>query len=246
MRNIKRILQAIDALDLGNAGALSSPSLRPTTAELEIAADAAEAGLPLTPGSPPSHAFNRRAGGSSSAAGAGPSSSSAAAGSSSMNMAAATDANADHEYAVALSNAAKTELATLKLRLSPIAAAEAGLAERLSGGVQVSELAKRRGGGVYVRSGWQSTARFAGRKRRADGESAEDNRNAESASEQKSRRDPLEEELDRIASMLSACKDDVKELWRHPVVKVLIEKRKLRLQESAELCVIYSMLHRRD
>lgn len=235
MRNIKRILQALDALDLGNAGALSSPSLRPSTAEFESAMEAIDIDMPLTPAS---QAFTRRAGGGgmSANAAAGASSSSAGAGSSSSAAMPDTAEN-ERDNAVALSNVAKTELATLKLRLSPIAAAESGLAERLSGGVQVSELAKRRGGGVYVRSGWQSTARFAGRKRRADGQTAEGNGTAESAArnEEKTRRDPFEDELDRIATMLFACKDDVKELWGHPVVKILIERRKLRLQESAAL-----------
>lgn len=131
---------------------------------------------------------------------------------------------ADAELQTLLSASNKTELATLKLRLSPLVTAEAGLAEKISGGVQISAVAKRRGGGVYVRSGWQSNARLMGPKRRAGGQYPEEHG-----------KDPMDEELDRISRMLFACRDDIKALWSHPIIKLLIEKRKLRLQESAEL-----------
>lgn len=127
-----------------------------------------------------------------------------------------------------LSNTAKTELATLKLRLSPLLTAEASLAERLSGGVQVGALAKRRGGGVYVRNGWQTTLQVSGKKRRHDESVGVAEQGANGS-------DPVQEELDKISRMLSACREDVKALWSHQVVRTLISKRRLRLQESAEL-----------
>lgn len=34
------------------------------------------------------------------------------------------------------------------------------------------------------------------------------------------------------------AKDDIKELWQHPSVRALIKKRRLRLDDSAELYVI--------
>ena len=128
-----------------------------------------------------------------------------------------------------LSAAARTQLVTLRLQLSPLVGVESTLADRLSGGAQVSALAKRRGGGVYVRSGWQSNVRINGRKRRADESDGGANGKAP-----ENARNQLEEELDNVARMLNACQNDIKALWNHPFVKLLIDKRKLRLQESAD------------
>jgi len=130
---------------------------------------------------------------------------------------------------VPLSPPARTQLANLKLRLSPLVSSESALADRLSGGVQLNASAKRRGGGLYVRSGWQSNVRINGRKRRAD-----EGHGKAAVSEAVNLRSQLEEELDKVGRMLDACKDDIKQLWSHPFIKLLIDKRKLRLQESAD------------
>lgn len=185
VRNIKRILQALDALNLGPAGARPSTSAAEIEEELQAVADITEVDVDNSKG--------------------------------------------ESEAPMAqLSNAAKTELATLKLRLSPLLTAEASLADRLSGGVQVGALAKRRGGGVYVRNGWQTTLQVSGKKRRRD-ESVGANDELENGT------DPVQEELDKIQRMLEACREDVKALWAHQVVRTMISKRRLRLQESAEL-----------
>ena len=128
-----------------------------------------------------------------------------------------------------LTNTTRRELATLKLRLSPLLTAEASLADRLSGGVQVGTLARRRGGGVYVRSGWQTTMSVSGKKRRHSEEGRDEEGDAG-----KGKLNAVEEELNKISRLLFACQDDVKALWAHPVVRAIIDKRKLRLQESAE------------
>ena len=47
-------------------------------------------------------------------------------------------------------------------------------------------------------------------------------------------RDVIQKELEDISSLLYACREDVKALWAHAAVRSLIDKRKLRLQESAE------------
>ncbi|TDL19939.1 guanine nucleotide binding protein alpha subunit [Rickenella mellea] len=106
----------------------------------------------------------------------------------------------------------KAELARLRLRLSPLCSAEKVLADRLSGGVQVGAGAQKRGGGVYVRAGWQAQA---GKKLRSGDEDEED-------------------ELTKIARVLANCREDVKELWQHPSVKGLVASRKMRLEESSE------------
>lgn len=183
VRNIKRILQALDALNLGPAGVRQAASSAEMEEELQAAAEIMEID------------------------------------------AADSGKNESEPPVVQLSGAAKTELATLKLRLSPLLTAEASLADRLSGGVQVGALAKRRGGGVYVRTGWQTTLQVSGKKRRHE----------ESLDMIENGYDPVQEELDKIARMLLACKEDVKALWSHHVVQMLINKRRLRLQESAEL-----------
>ncbi|KAI5119428.1 hypothetical protein M0805_009879 [Coniferiporia weirii] len=191
VRNIKRVLQALDAFDL-SPGSTAAP--RPSGSNVD---------LDHTPN--PSGEITE------------------------VDIDADTQVKTNGEDGAIfqLSAAAKTELATLRLRLSPLLTAEASLADRLSGGVQVGALAKRRGGGVYVRSGWQTTLTVSGKKRRHD-ESTEANQSEENG------RDPVQEELDKIERMLFACREDVKALWAHPVVKAMIEKRKLRLQESAE------------
>ncbi|PAV16151.1 G- alpha subunit [Pyrrhoderma noxium] len=193
VRNIKRILQALDALN-------------------------------LTPNSPPP----------TSVPVAGPSSLPFDAGNEQDLDAEAVAADVDNGDGpmTNLSMAARTELATLKLKLSPLLSAEAGLADRLSGGVQVGALAKRRGGGVYVRTGWQTTMSVSGRKRRHSEEN--DSKGKEVQDGEQRTRDVIQKELEDISSLLYACREDVKALWAHAAVRSLIDKRKLRLQESAE------------
>ncbi|KAH9987286.1 G-alpha-domain-containing protein [Russula compacta] len=121
------------------------------------------------------------------------------------------------------------QIATLRLRLSPLVAAESTLADRLSGGVRVSGSGK---GSVYVRHGWQvrSTARnpsSASRSRATSGVlagSAIESGNSVNISE-------IVEEVGRI---LDASKEDVKTLWRSEIVQKMIKRRRLRLDEWAE------------
>ena len=172
---------------------------------------------------------------SEDASGAGPSSSSSLAVGSPASESSTRHNNVEPDkelLALALSAAARTELATLKLRLSPLVTVESTLADRLSGGVEVTATAKRRGVGVYVRSGWQ---------KRSDGDAAPGSKAAgkrrvveDNYSNGLNGADHMEDELDKTARLLNNCREDIKTLWHHPFVKFLIEKRKLRLQESAE------------
>jgi len=198
LRNIKRILQALDALELGTDG---SPSLQSSGPDVSMRDISPEPDLDTVAFAGPSRTHD------------------------------GTPGAADHSdvLSVPLSPPARTQLANLKLRLSPLVSAESALADRLSGGMQLNASAKRRGGGVYVRSGWQSNVRINGRKRRAD-----DGHGKAAVSEAANLRNQLEEELDKVGRMLDACKGDIKQLWTHPFIKLLIDKRKLRLQESAD------------
>ena len=42
---------------------------------------------------------------------------------------------------------------------------------------------------------------------------------------------------DLVARMLAAAREEVSALWRHPLVRQLVKYRKVRLEESASLCV---------
>lgn len=129
------------------------------------------------------------------------------------------------------------QIATLRLRLSPLVAAESTLADRLSGGTRLSGSGRD---SVYVRHGWQlmSAARntsFPNRSRGSSGAvaaSAMESGNSVNVSE-------VVEEVGRI---LDASKEDVKALWRSDVVQKMIKRRRLRLEEWAELYAFISRL----
>ncbi|KAF9223736.1 G-alpha-domain-containing protein [Gyrodon lividus] len=111
---------------------------------------------------------------------------------------------------------------------------EPQLADRLSGGISVSGSGK---GEVYVRSGWQARTIQKGHKllgRRSKRSEAE---NSELTAERPGTAlsvidsDPL---VDDVATMLHQSQEDIKSLWKHPVVRALISKRKLKLDEWSE------------
>lgn len=116
------------------------------------------------------------------------------------------------------------QIATLRLRLSPLVAAENTLADRLSGGVRVSGSGRD---SVFVRHGWQlrSATRNTSHSRGASGALATPPMGIANISE-------VVEEVGRI---LDASKEDVKALWRSDIVQKMIRRRRLRLDEWAEL-----------
>jgi guanine nucleotide-binding protein subunit alpha len=111
-------------------------------------------------------------------------------------------------------------IAILRRRLSPLVAADTQLADRLSGGITVSGSGK---GGVFVRSGWQT--------RTIENGLSMPRRPKRSADKDGKTEDPLVEDVCR---MLYASKEDIAQLWHHPTVKILISKRKLKLDEWSE------------
>jgi hypothetical protein len=130
----------------------------------------------------------------------------------------------------------KYQIATLRQRLSPLVAADAQLAERLADGVVVSGSGK---GNVFVRTGWQarSIENGLGLKRPRTTQSID----MKSANDKPTvKGDTLAEE---VGKMLEASKQDIHDLWKHPTVRTLISKRKLRLDEWEELCVVSSLGH---
>lgn len=122
------------------------------------------------------------------------------------------------------------QIANLRRRLSPLIAADAQLADRLSGGINVSGSGK---GGVFVRSGWQArtieNAIGKMKQRQYDNEKMRDGFG----------QDPMHDVLIQdVGRMLEISEEDILELWNHPTVKGLMVKRRLKLDEWSELLVI--------
>ncbi|KAI0711965.1 G-protein alpha subunit [Cerioporus squamosus] len=134
------------------------------------------------------------------------------------------------------------KVAQLRARLSPLLAAEASLAERLSGGVNVSGSGR---GSVFVRSGWQAKTlglAFGKARERTSsggrfsftGRSSMENKGSDI--ELQARRAQAEEDrlVAEVASILSECQGDIRELWELPAVKKLRDRRRLKLEEWAD------------
>jgi guanine nucleotide-binding protein subunit alpha len=120
------------------------------------------------------------------------------------------------------------QIATLRLRLSPLVAAESTLADRLSGGVRVSGSGKD---SVFVRHGWQlrsatRNSSFSNRSRGTSGALATPVVEGGNVN--------VSEVVEEVGRILDASKEDVKALWESDVVQKMIKRRRLRLEEWAE------------
>ncbi len=126
------------------------------------------------------------------------------------------------------------QIATLRLLLSPVVAAESTLADRLSCGVRVSGSGRDN---VFVRHGWQlrSAPRnsfLSSRSRGTSGAPATPvMENGISVN--------VSEVVDEVGRILDASKEDIKALWRSDVVQKMIKRRRLRLEEWAELYTLF-------
>ncbi|RPD61189.1 G-protein alpha subunit [Lentinus tigrinus ALCF2SS1-7] len=135
------------------------------------------------------------------------------------------------------------KVAQLRTRLSALLGAEATLADRLSGGVNVSGSGK---GSVFVRTGWQSRTlglAFGKARERTSSGGRFSFTGGRSSMEYKSsdmelqaRQAQAEEDklIAEVASVLTNCQGDVKELWELPEVKKLRDRRRLKLEEWAD------------
>ncbi|KAG2122874.1 G-protein alpha subunit [Suillus cothurnatus] len=109
------------------------------------------------------------------------------------------------------------EFSGLRTKLVPLVAMEDSLASELSGGVAVT------GGrtGVYVRAGWQAlvTPLSPNRSRALPGTGG---------------LSPAVAQVTSLASRtLISVQNEVDELWKHPAVRILVNNRRIRLDESA-------------
>ena len=106
------------------------------------------------------------------------------------------------------------------------------MAERLSGGNPSAAAGSK--GNLFVRSGWQ----LLGKSKRDRSSFTAGRSSSEIAprrSEDSGRVIISEDKLvEETAAILSACKNDIQDLWGLPYVRRLREKRKLRLEEWAE------------
>lgn len=114
------------------------------------------------------------------------------------------------------------EISQLRSKLVALISMEDSLASELSGGVSVT------GGrtGVYVRAGWQAlvTPLSPNRSRAVPATGGPT---------------PGVAHVTNLASRtINASQDEVDELWKHPAVRILLNNRRIRLDESAPLWVI--------
>lgn len=111
------------------------------------------------------------------------------------------------------------EVSRLRTKLVPLVAMEDSLASELSGGVAIT------GGrsGVYVRAGWQAlvTPLSPNRSHTLPGTGG---------------LSPGVAHVTNLASRtLISVQNEVDELWKHPAVRILLNNRRIRLDESAPL-----------
>jgi guanine nucleotide-binding protein subunit alpha len=144
----------------------------------------------------------------------------------------AASSSSDHSHTWTKDNSTN-QIAALRRKLSPLVFTDAQLADRLSGGIAVSGSGK---GSVYVRGGWQARTlenalgRLSGKRPNSE-KKERDSISTETPSVQ----DVL---ILDVARMLALFESDIKELWNHPTVKGMIAKRRLKLDEWSELCVV--------
>ena len=136
-----------------------------------------------------------------------------------------------HPHTSSVVTESQRQIATLRLRLSPLVAAEYTLADKLSGGVRVSGSGK---GSVYVRDGWQSRSTTRNSFSRSRAASTPNYSLPGTLTDGVN----VAEAVEEVCRILGASKEDVKTLWRSDVVQKMIKRRRLRLEEWAELSVV--------
>ena len=142
----------------------------------------------------------------------------------------------ESDEAQASASGTDKEMQLMKLRLAPLLETEPRLEARIAGGVPIASSGK---GNIFVRSGWQARSMFKSRSQSRTSFTGQ--RSSFETSSRKSEDSAMvivgekDMVLEETANILNACKDDVRELWNHPAVKRLRDKRKLKLEEWAEL-----------
>lgn len=127
-------------------------------------------------------------------------------------------------------------ISDLRRRLLTLVNTEPQLGDRLSGGISVSGSGK---GEIYVRSGWQARTIHASQKLIGKRSKRAETGNAELVIERPGTAMSIDDNsdalVDNVATMLDQSREDITTLWEHPIVRALISKRKLKLDEWSEL-----------
>ena len=141
------------------------------------------------------------------------------------------DPSTSHPYSTSVVTESQKDIATLRLRLSSLVAAEATLADRLSHDIRISGSGQ---GSVYARHDRQfrSSAHNSSSTNPSRGTTG-----ALSSPILEGGNNVNIEIVERVRKILGASKEDVKALWRSDVVQKMINRRRLRLEEGAELYV---------
>lgn len=114
-------------------------------------------------------------------------------------------------------------IAMLRLKLAPLIAAEALLADKLSGGMRSANPNQSK---VFARRGWQSLASFSLT-------SGLGHRSTRSADGIELSHGGLVAVVQEVAAVLDSCKSDISALWRNETTQKMIKRRRLRLEDSA-------------
>ena len=115
----------------------------------------------------------------------------------------------------------RSSVTQLRLQLTALVAVGQVLADWLSGGLNITSGGKN---GVYVRSGWQVTTQVSPTRNKGKGKARSTGNTPEDT-------DPDELVAD-------VARDDIASLRHHPAVTKLLDKKKIRLEEWSELCVL--------
>lgn len=117
----------------------------------------------------------------------------------------------------------RSSITQLRLRLTALVAVEQVLADRLSGGLNITGGGKD---GVYVRSGWQVTAQVHLARSKGKGKARSTGNTPDDV-------DP-DDLLADVARKLQIARDDIVSLRHHQAVTKLLEKKKIRMEEWSE------------
>lgn len=141
-----------------------------------------------------------------------------------------------------INSVTQNQLLNLKLRLTPVVAAESTLANRLTGGVSVAGSGK---GSVFVRKGWQFGGKFGSKRRSRQSmgsitgpnqiEAERRSMDSDLSFARSDRQHEVSDELvEEVAQILEASHEDIRALWENEAVQRLISRRRLRMEEWAE------------
>ncbi|QRW17632.1 G-protein alpha subunit [Rhizoctonia solani] len=121
----------------------------------------------------------------------------------------------------------RDNLTTVKLHLAPLLGLEATLAQRIGSGFNLAGRTE-----FCVRRGWQDNTQFTRpssgkRKVRSRSGSVDADRGIGNGKAPES-----ELHLD-VQTVLADCRSDIQALWAHPSLKVLVQRRRLRLEDAS-------------